>query len=68
MCFISYFRIFYIYFIIKHLPLHNLPWRIGLPVIHTGINRFRILICHLPEGILDNAGGIMFIAHQNKVI
>ena len=36
----------------------------GLLVIDAGVDSLWILVSHSPEGVLDDAGGIMFIAHQ----
>ena len=36
----------------------------SLPQVDAGIDRLRILVCHLPEGIFDDDRGIMFIAHH----
>ena len=35
-----------------------------LPLIDTGVDCVRILRRHLPEGVLDDDGGIVFIAHH----
>lgn len=37
-----------------------------LSVIDTGINRFRIFRCHLPERIFNDSQGVMFIAHHER--
>ena len=44
--------------------IRNLLGRISLSKIHTGIDCLRIPIGHLPEGILYDARGVMFIAHH----
>ena len=47
----------------RYVP-RNLPRRRRISVIDTHIRCFRILIGHLPEGILDDAGDIMFIVRH----
>ena len=45
-------------------PPPNLRGNIGLLLIDTGIGSAPVLQGHLPEGILDDARGVMFIAHH----
>ena len=35
-----------------------------LPLIDTGVGGLEIFGRHEPEGILDDAGGVMFITHR----
>ena len=35
-----------------------------LPLVDTSVGGVRVLSCHLPEGVLDDDRGVMFIAHQ----
>lgn len=45
------------------LPL-NLLWADRLSLIDAGVGGSGVLSCHLPERILDNDWGVMFIAHH----
>ena len=36
----------------------------GLPLIDAGVGGFGTSGGHLPEGVLDDAWGVMFIAHH----
>ena len=42
----------------------DLPGHIGLLLVDAGVDGPGILPRHPPEGILDDAGGVMFIAHH----
>lgn len=42
----------------------NLPRAECFAIIDTDIHRLRIFRRHLPEGILDDPRGVMFIAHH----
>lgn len=42
----------------------NLSGTARFPIVDTDISRLRIRRCHLPERILNNPRGVMFIAHH----
>ena len=45
------------------LPLNFLRAN-RLPLVDADVGGVRVLGCHLPEGVLDDDRGVMFIAHQ----
>ena len=38
--------------------------RVSAAEVYAGVDRLRVPHRHLPEGVFDNDGGVMFIAHH----